>query len=624
MLSAITLRQIVFTGHAVEPAHLSFEEGLNIVYGASNTGKSFIAKTVSFMLGASTALPKIEEIAGYDAVWLGLTLPGYGEITLFRAVIGGNFKFYEGLVTSAPIDSGEILRPKHDGAKTDTVSHRILEAIGLSGRRIVKNANAEKFDLSTRYLMPYVVVSEERILSEKSPVLYSAQYAQAPFEKNLLRLLLTGSDDSAAVTQVSKKVKTVKTAAKVELVDEMIAQIDFQLGEEAPSIDNISAQINTVDDEVNSLHGTLISAQRNIDTLIDERRQLDDSRREISARVTELDVTLVSFEQLNRVYESDISRLESIEEGGLILSSMADRDCQVCGAPPGAQQHHHASEKIEQAYRSASAEREKILVEQRELKFTKASLVSEASGLSSRVAEIRDNISETEAKIKNERPMEASLRSRYETLSSERQELKRILELYQQRDRLSIRRSQIQQIPKGTNNVPISVGIDGTTAYEFSETVRDVLGQWNFPDADKAQFDVKSNDIAIAGKLRADNGKGVRAILHAAFNVSVLIFCKKNNLPHPGILILDTPLLTYREPLTSKYGELSRDEQELKKTNLATCFYRHLASLKNTAQIIILENADVPSGIESSANFNVFTGQAGNNRYGLFPTVKNE
>jgi hypothetical protein len=145
------------------------------------------------------------------------------------------------------------------------------------------------------------------------------------------------------------------------------------------------------------------------------------------------------------------------------------------------------------------------------------------------------------------------------------------------------------------------------------------LEAWHFPNAEKAQFDIQTNDITIAGKRRSANGKGVRAILHAAFNVAVLIYCRDKGLPHPGFLVLDTPLLTYREPLTSKYGELSADEEEIKKSNLATHFYHHLASLKDMAQIIVIENSDPPEVIYPFARIETFSGRLGLGRYGLFP-----
>ncbi len=161
------------------------------------------------------------------------------------------------------------------------------------------------------------------------------------------------------------------------------------------------------------------------------------------------------------------------------------------------------------------------------------------------------------------------------------------------------------------------VGPDSTTLFDFGETVKAVLTAWKFPNAEKVQFDGATNDITIGGKPRYANGKGVRAVLHAAFNVAVFMHCIENKLPHPGFLVLDTPLLTYREPLTSKHGELSQDELALKTSSLAENFYKHLASLGEQLQIIVIENSDPPEIIRPLARIEVFTGQSGEGRFGL-------
>ncbi|TIS76683.1 MAG: hypothetical protein E5W94_16690, partial [Mesorhizobium sp.] len=98
MASGITIRHLVFTGPSVAPAELSFNDGLNIVYGASNTGKSFTTKALNFMLAATKELPKTEEITHYDAVWLGLTLSSARDVTLYRATKGGAFRVHDGMI----------------------------------------------------------------------------------------------------------------------------------------------------------------------------------------------------------------------------------------------------------------------------------------------------------------------------------------------------------------------------------------------------------------------------------------------------------------------------------------------------------------------------------------------
>lgn len=94
-----SLRHLVFTGPGLEPAKLSFADGVSVVFGASDTGKSYIVKATSFMMGARTKLPKIDESDGYDAGWLGLVLPSGREVTLYRSTKGGGMRLHEGLVT---------------------------------------------------------------------------------------------------------------------------------------------------------------------------------------------------------------------------------------------------------------------------------------------------------------------------------------------------------------------------------------------------------------------------------------------------------------------------------------------------------------------------------------------
>lgn len=88
-MTGIRIRHLLFTGPNVEAEGLRFDDGLNIVYGASNTGKSFATLALLYMLGAASKLPPIDEISYYDGIWLGLMLPNGDAITLYRSTKGG-------------------------------------------------------------------------------------------------------------------------------------------------------------------------------------------------------------------------------------------------------------------------------------------------------------------------------------------------------------------------------------------------------------------------------------------------------------------------------------------------------------------------------------------------------
>jgi hypothetical protein len=227
----LSLRHLVFTGPCLAPATLSFVDGLNIVFGASDTGKSFIVKAISYMIGAVSKLPKIEERDGYDAAWLGLVLPTGREVTLYRSTKGGGLKLHEGLVRSAKDDAG-IPLAVGENKKGETVSHYLLNAIGLADKLIIKNASAEKDKRLIRLLAPLVLVEEDAIISGRSPILYSGQHTSATFEKNLFRLLLTGQDDKVVQTVMTPKARKVVTTA---------GRIDLGLGR-APGTDQRTAR----------------------------------------------------------------------------------------------------------------------------------------------------------------------------------------------------------------------------------------------------------------------------------------------------------------------------------------------------------------------------------------------
>ncbi|ASW06414.1 hypothetical protein [Rhizobium sp. 11515TR] len=618
-MTGIQLKFLRFSGPSVEPMILEFDEGLNIVYGASDTGKSLTAKIILFMLSASSSLPDIGEISRYTGAWLGVRLGGR-DVTLFRSTRGGPFSLHDGLVLDDEQAGGLVLDDKAAFGRTDTVSHLLLDAIGLDGRVIVRDGNGKKDNLHLRLIAPYIVVSEEQIISERSPVLYTGARTERTLESNLFRLLLTGTDDSDMLEVQKPSERRVAKAAKLEIVEEMIQQIDAELGEKAVSRSDAEEQFSRLSTTIENVFEGLREYQRQLDAAVSERRALMDRRGEYESRLQELGVTIARFSRLDDVYRSDLDRLQSLEEGGYMLVAMAGMECPVCGATPESHRHEHEALEIESAYKAAAAEARKIEIERRELGQTLTLLTADASGHAGRLNAIGTSLGAVETEISRLRPLEADARRSYEELWSQRASLEKIIELQSRREKLVARRDEIKRQPTKREGGKPVVGPDATTTYAFGEIVVEVLKAWKFPGAERTQFDREMLDIAIGGKARSAHGKGVRALLHSAFNVALLIFCHRNQLPHPGLLVLDTPLLTYREPMTSRHGSLSEDEEVLKAAGIAHHFYSHLASLKGIAQFIVLENVDPPASARPIARIETFTRVVGQGRYGLFPT----
>jgi hypothetical protein len=89
--------------------------------------------------------------------------------------------------------------------------------------------------------------------------------------------------------------------------------------------------------------------------------------------------------------------------------------------------------------------------------------------------------------------------------------------------------------------------------------------------------------------------------------------CKSKSTPHPGFVILDSPLLAYRAP--------EGTEDDLRGTDLDERFYDYLAGLPDDRQVIVVENIDPPAAIKAKPQVEMFSGNPHTGRYGFFPLV---
>jgi hypothetical protein len=82
-------------------------------------------------------------------------------------------------------------------------------------------------------------------------------------------------------------------------------------------------------------------------------------------------------------------------------------------------------------------------------------------------------------------------------------------------------------------------------------------------------------------------------------------------MPHPGFVVLDSPLLAYKEP--------KGEDEGIAGTDLKLRFYQHLSKFAGAQQVLIVDNTTPPP--EFIAKALEFTGNPDIPRYGLFPHV---
>jgi hypothetical protein len=168
-------------------------------------------------------------------------------------------------------------------------------------------------------------------------------------------------------------------------------------------------------------------------------------------------------------------------------------------------------------------------------------------------------------------------------------------------------------------------GRDEIAAYQtFCDEVSELLCAWRYPGEGRVSFDERAMDIVVDGDARKLHGKGVRAIMYAAFVIGLMRYCRTRRLPHPGFVVLDSPLTTYRrrgrtltpdmEPgVGTPDGEAPEDMQR--------AFFEHLAesAAEYGEQIVLFENKEPPSHVMARIRYEQFTGVPGADRSGFIP-----
>nr|WP_319514383.1 AAA family ATPase [uncultured Cohaesibacter sp.] len=616
MIKGFQIRAISFHGQNKEPAIVTFGPGLNVIHGASNTGKSFIVEAIDFMLGGKGPLPDIPERVGYDRVLLSIENITTSEIfSLLRSHEGGAFRLFDGYYAERlPIGEGVILAETHSDKNSENLSTWLLSCLNMAKSRIRKNKNDDTISLSFRHLARLSIINEEEIIQKRSP-LADGNYTADTANFSVFKFLLTGTDDSALVSLRKTTPEEMSREAQIDLLDELIKKYQAQIKNVAGKPEELEDQDSRLGDALSLREEQLSLAEGEFKKLSAKRRAIYKRIDEVENRLTEISTLSQRFYLLDAHYDSDLQRLKGIEEAGSLFSALGKTSCPVCGALPGDQHTAESCEgDVENTIRAARAEIQKIETRQAELSMTIATLEKEEISLQKRLSSVTTSLQQVSEEIREiVTPNLKQQRASYSQLSNKRLTIKEALAIYETLKDLELRKRQlIAEDTQEASSSNIGTELPTSVVDDFAEIVRQTLADWGFPNSERVYFDLKLKDLVIGGKNRTAYGKGLRAITQAAFTVSLMRYCKKYEGRHPGFVALDSPLLSYKAPENS--------EDDLSQTGLKENFYEDLKSAPKDQQFIIIENVPPSEEIANSNQVTEFTGTIGTGRFGLFPS----
>jgi hypothetical protein len=260
---------------------------------------------------------------------------------------------------------------------------------------------------------------------------------------------------------------------------------------------------------------------------------------------------------------------------------------------------------------AAEAEIRKIEVLATELDETTTSLTSEQHRLAQQIEAERSQLSTLKAQLGQIlTPNLDEAVGKFSEIAEKKSEVSQQLQLYRRLETLHIQRDEFFFVEEAESSDSVQTDLSQSVIDEFAQEVHRTLQAWNFPGAQRLHIDSKTKDFVIDGKPRQSFGKGFRAITHAAVTLSLMRFCFDRGLPHPGFVLLDSPLLSYWKPEDATDSLAGSDLKER--------FYHFLATGEARGQTIIVENEHPPTS-EGDIHTVVFTRNPSDGRYGLFP-----
>lgn len=625
--SPLQLGGISFISPYKPPALVEFREGLNVVRGASDTGKSFLVEAIDFLLGAKVTrnrnpLRDIPQRDGYDRARLILKARENDFFTLQRSTNGGNFSLFEGSwLTNEPDVEARSLSAVHEHGNHESLSTYLLSLIGLENKYVQKNQRGESKSLSFRNLARLVLVQENDITKQESPIL-SGRPTDATVEYSVFKLLLTGIDASALIQQsrIQSEIATTRqnNRAKLEFIEELIQEQHSEL--EGVHITRAQAeeQISSLEEQLQRQKEVLTQFQQDLNSHLARRREISNHKEDLTSRINEISSLLSRFDLLKEHYRIDLRRLTSIEESGSLFVYLERKPCPLCGALPNEQhQVEMCDGDIENVVNAAAAEIAKVQQLSDELDQTVEDLGTEAEELANQREQLEPELRSLNQEIQEINSPLSDAQNTFSELFKQSSEMQRIIDAFSRIEQMQQKRaSLLAEISEPSTTVNSRVDLSTSVLDDFAKTVQRLLQAWNFPGSDRVSFDETRKDLVIGGQPRISRGKGLRAITHAAMTIGLMNFCKERNLSHPGFVVLDSPLLAYWQP------EASEDKALLEGVGLKERFYEYLANNYNNSQILIIENESPPDSIEERISLTNFTGNPNEGRYGFFPATE--
>lgn len=611
------IKMLLLQGTKKADAFLKFTTGLNVVAGASDTGKSFAYECINYVLGSSD-LPEIpNEASGYE--WALLEIYdkiAHHSITLKRSLLESKkndiYYFYTDI---AHLDHTipEILSSASQAK--NSLSAKLLSLCKCSYRNILRNRSEGKTGAFTfRKFAFLTMMNETRIVQKNSPIFIgdTKRDKRSISEVSSFFTILSGLDYEKYIKSESVEVKKAQIKGAIDELTLIFSDLQKEITEAEEMLDDYAPQ--QVSEIIKGIENSIKQQRTAVEDFEKDHEkslmQLGLIMRE-RCRITD---NLLKFKLLKKNYQSDIERLGFIEQSYDYTGQLADVKCPICHTAM------KSTQKNKEIYFFAiDKEKAKLNAHLIDLQETIDDFEKELLEIEKSIVKQQENIKSIEHKLEKQAGQISNALIEHEHYQKIRD---KVLDIQNNKKKLYDTQNRIQELNKRIDNTKSASNkvevkkLSDELMKEFCKIIQGLLESWNFIDISSeniVSFNKNDNDVIVNGKTKASYGKGARAIINSSFIIAILLYCKQNGLPHPGFVVLDSPLTTYKEK-----DKLNKEKNEEVSKSVKNSFFNNLAKSSTDFQIIVFDNETPPKDLHG-ITYHYFTGNPDIERIGFIP-----
>ena len=580
------ISKISASGNGKYTSSIDLTNGLNIIKGPSNTGKTYLFNCIDFIFGGDDF--PIEERLGFDRITIQLIF----NKKSFEITRDVDKKYSIESSDESIIESGNISGEK--------VRQFFLFLIGINTpSKIYSTKEKKKQNVTFRSLLHLSMISEDNIIT-KGSILFNPKSNAVPTSNlSILLFLLYGISCESLEKEDDIKTKKAKRDALRKYIKEKIYAYEQEkksIQSEIPEIDsyNVNEQIETYLKDVLIIETQIEEITNRNKVLAKEKINLD--------QLIEKNVrTLERYKSLESQYRADLKRLDFIFEGENIEGMLPkNTKCPFCD------NELHVKEELE--YKEA------IKVERKNTQELLFDLCNTIKGLNDEIAiqnsrniEIRDEFKQNKDLIDSR--FAPKMRNLQSLILQMRQKLElesKLAAIQQIATTLGSDLENADKDEKQDNEFKPRDYFDDSFFNQMSLLMETVLKQ-SYPGYLTSSFDKERFDIEINSKPKRNEGKGYRAFLNTLVSLDLRKYMLKNAKFSPSFIVIDSPILSLRQP--PKAERISDGMKE-------TLFEFMDKEIDNLGQVIIIEN-EIPEIDYKNANIISFSGDKKEGRYGF-------